>query len=90
MNIAFKELSNSAAQYGAIKECFDTYEKEVSQRINDDITSRKSELDNLLQQKKTREINRESEFKRFKNLQEIVIEQLKKNRNCLQQLISIL
>jgi replication fork clamp-binding protein CrfC len=64
--------------YDAVKECFDTYEKEVSQRINDDITSRKSELDNLLQQKKTREINRESEFKRFKNLQENIIEQLKK------------
>ena len=64
--------------YDAVKECFSTYEKEVSQRINDDITSRKSELDNLLQQKKTREINRETEFKRFKNLQENVIEQLQK------------
>jgi replication fork clamp-binding protein CrfC len=64
--------------YDAVKECFSTYEKEVSQRINDDIASRKSELDNLLQQKKTREINRETEFKRFKNLQENVIEQLQK------------
>ena len=64
--------------YDAVKECFSTYEKEVSQRINDDITSRKSELDNLLQQKKTREINRETEFKRFKNLQENVIKQLQK------------
>ena len=64
--------------YDAVKECFSTYEKEVSQRINDDITSRKSELDNLLQQKKTWEINRETEFKRFKNLQENVIEQLQK------------
>lgn len=30
---------------------FDAYEKEVSQRINDDIASRKSELDNLVKQK---------------------------------------
>ncbi|MTJ50967.1 dynamin family protein [Dolichospermum sp. UHCC 0259] len=64
--------------YDAVKECFSTYEKEVSQRINDDISSRKSELDNLLQQKKTREINRETEFNRFKNLQENIIEQLQK------------
>ncbi|MEA5552361.1 dynamin family protein [Anabaena cylindrica UHCC 0172] len=64
--------------YDAVKECFDAYEKEVNQRINDDITSRKSELDNLLKQKETREINRESEFQRLKNLQESVIEQLQK------------
>ncbi len=74
--------------YDAVKECFDTYEKEVSQRINDDITSRKSELDNLLQQKKTREINRESEFNRFKNLQEIVIEQLKKIETAYSNLLA--
>ncbi|MBD2383972.1 dynamin family protein [Cylindrospermum sp. FACHB-282] len=64
--------------YKAVKECFDAYEKEVSQRINDDIASRKAELDNLLQQKATREINRESELKRLKTLQENVIEQLQK------------
>ncbi len=40
--------------------------------------SRKSELDNLLKQKETREINRESELKRLKNLQEDVIAQLQK------------
>ncbi|MBK1990510.1 dynamin family protein [Sphaerospermopsis aphanizomenoides BCCUSP55] len=64
--------------YDAVKGCFDAYEREVSQRINDDINSRKSELDNLLKQKETREINRETEFKRFKILQEGVIEQLQK------------
>jgi replication fork clamp-binding protein CrfC len=74
--------------YDAVKECFSTYEKEVSQRINDDITSRKSELDNLLQQKKTREINRESEFKRFKNLQENIIEQLKKIETAYSNLLA--
>jgi replication fork clamp-binding protein CrfC len=74
--------------YDAVKECFSTYEKEVSQRINDDITSRKSELDNLLQQKKTREINRETEFKRFKNLQENIIEQLQKIETAYSNLLT--
>ncbi|MTJ54443.1 dynamin [Anabaena sp. UHCC 0253] len=74
--------------YDAVKECFTTYEKEVSQRINDDIASRKSELDNLLQQKKTREINRESEFKRFKNLQENIIEQLQKIETAYSNLLA--
>jgi replication fork clamp-binding protein CrfC len=74
--------------YDAVKECFSTYEKEVSQRINDDISSRKSELDNLLQQKKTREINRETEFKRFKNLQENIIEQLQKIETAYSNLLA--
>jgi replication fork clamp-binding protein CrfC len=74
--------------YDAVKECFSTYEKEVSQRINDDINSRKSELDNLLQQKKTREINRETEFKRFKNLQENIIQQLQKIETAYSNLLA--
>jgi replication fork clamp-binding protein CrfC len=74
------QLAHEQSQtvYDAVKECFDSYEREVSKRINDDITSRKSELDNLLKQKATREINRESELKRLKSLQENVIEQLQK------------
>jgi replication fork clamp-binding protein CrfC len=74
------QVANEKSQtvYDAVKECFDSYEKEVSKRINDDINSRKSELDNLLKQKETREINRESELKRFKTLQENVISQLQK------------
>ncbi|MEH2328398.1 dynamin family protein [Nostoc sp.] len=68
----------SQVVYNAVKECFDSYEREVSKRINDDIVSRKSELDNLVKQKQTREINRETEFKRLKNLQEDVIAQLQK------------
>ncbi|MBW4677820.1 MAG: dynamin family protein [Desmonostoc geniculatum HA4340-LM1] len=68
----------SQVVYNAVKECFDAYEREVSKRINDDIVSRKSELDNLVNQKETREINRESEFKRLKVLQEDVIAQLQK------------
>ncbi|MBD2439327.1 dynamin family protein [Nostoc sp. FACHB-110] len=68
----------SQTVYNAVKECFDSYEQEISQRINDDITARKSELDNLVKQKQTREINRESELQRLKTLQEDVIAQLQK------------
>ncbi|WP_427159731.1 dynamin family protein [Aliinostoc sp. HNIBRCY26] len=74
------QIANEQSQvvYDAVKECFDSYEKEVSKRINDDINSRKSELDNLLKQKQTREINREAELRRLKTLQENIIAQLQK------------
>ncbi len=53
----------------AIKECFDTYEAEVTERINDDIKSRQAELDNLLKQKEEREINRGEELARLNKLE---------------------
>ncbi|MCL1467788.1 dynamin family protein [Argonema galeatum] len=55
--------------HDAVKECFDVYEKEVSDRINDDIKSRKAELDNLLQQKESREIDRKTELERLKKIE---------------------
>ncbi|MBD2043615.1 dynamin family protein [Microcoleus sp. FACHB-672] len=55
--------------YDAVKECFDVYEREVTKRVNDDINSRKAELDNLLQQKQSREINRSAELERLKKLE---------------------
>jgi hypothetical protein len=39
--------------YSAVRECFDKYEAEIMQRINDDIDARKAELDNLLKQKES-------------------------------------
>jgi len=72
----------------AVKECFDTYEREVSQRINDDITSRKSELDNLLKQKESREINREHELNRLQNFQAALIEQLQKIEGVYSNLLA--
>lgn len=54
--------------YRAVQECFDAYEREVIQRINDDIQSRKTELDTLLQQKQSREIHQETEMKRLDSL----------------------
>ncbi|MBF2063555.1 MAG: dynamin family protein [Calothrix sp. C42_A2020_038] len=66
----------SKTVYDAVKECFDAYEREVSKRINEDITSRMSELDNLLKQKQTREIDNEAEMKRLKKLEEDVFNQV--------------
>jgi hypothetical protein len=51
--------------YNSVQDCFDAYEKEVVQRINDDIQARKTELDNLLQQKQSQEVDREAELQRF-------------------------
>ncbi|MGK7877132.1 MAG: dynamin family protein [Xenococcaceae cyanobacterium] len=59
--------------YDAVKECFDVYEREVTERVNDDIQSQKAELDNLLKQKESREINRETELKRLRSLKANVL-----------------
>ncbi len=72
----------------AVKECFDSYEKEVSKRINDDISARKSELDNLLKQKETREIDRETELKRLKKLEEDIFAQLQTVESAYNNLLA--
>lgn len=53
----------------AVQECFDAYEREVIKRINEDIQARKAELENLLQQKESREIDRGAELSRLHNLE---------------------
>ena len=55
--------------HDGVKECFDVYEREVIKRINDDIDSRRSELDNLLKQKETYEINRDAELNRLRKIE---------------------
>jgi GTPase SAR1 family protein len=55
--------------YSAVQECFDAYEREVMNRVNDDISARKAELDNLLKQKESYEINRGAELQRLKKLE---------------------
>jgi sugar-specific transcriptional regulator TrmB len=50
-----------------VKDCFAKYEREIIKRINDDIKSRKAELENLLQQKESREIDRANEIKRLRD-----------------------
>ncbi|MGB7443546.1 MAG: dynamin family protein [Coleofasciculaceae cyanobacterium] len=55
--------------HDAIKECFDVYEQEVTERMNDDIIARKSELDNLIKQKESREIDSSTELERLQKLE---------------------
>ncbi|EGJ28505.1 MULTISPECIES: hypothetical protein [Moorena] len=64
--------------YDAIKECFDMYEQEVTERMDDDIKARKAELDNLIKQKESHEINREQELARLKQLEADVASQAQK------------
>lgn len=78
----------SKTVYDAVKECFDAYEREVSKRINEDISSRKSELDNLLKQKETREINNEAELKRLNKLTEDVFTQLNNIESAFSNLLT--
>ena len=56
----------------AIIECFDIYEKEVTTRLNDDIKARQEELDNLVQQKESQEIDQKAESERLEKLVEDV------------------
>jgi GTPase SAR1 family protein len=55
--------------YSAVQECFDRYEREVIERINDDINTRKSELQNLVQQKESQEIDRNAEIDRLQKFE---------------------
>ena len=59
-----------------VQDCFKAYEQEVSKRINNDIQSRKAELDNLIKQKESQEINQEAELKRLRNLDATVSEEV--------------
>lgn len=62
--------------YQTVKECFDSYQKEVVRRMNDNIQSQKTEIDELLKQKESREINRDEETKRLKLLDNDVLQQM--------------
>ena len=62
-----QEQSPKVAQ--AIADCFSTYEAEISLRMDRDIESRKAELDNLVEQKQTVEIDRGVEIARLEQLE---------------------
>jgi len=72
----------------AVKECFDAYEREVSKRINDDIKSRQAELENLLKQKESREINRDTELKRLNTLDAEVLSEYRQLESVYEDLLS--
>jgi replication fork clamp-binding protein CrfC len=74
--------------YKAIEECFDTYQREITDRMNDDINSRKAELDNLVQQKQSYEIDRGAELDRLRNLEAEVNSQSQKIEAAYQGLLT--
>ena len=55
-----------------VRLCFDKYEQQVMQRIDQDICDRKAELENLLAQKESREIDRDAEVVRLKGAEAAV------------------
>jgi replication fork clamp-binding protein CrfC len=71
----------------AVKECFDVYEREVIKRVNDDIEARKAELDNLLKQKESYEINRDAEAQRLKKLEADISAESSKIESVYQNLL---
>ncbi|MBD2305720.1 dynamin family protein [Chroococcidiopsis sp. FACHB-1243] len=72
--------------YNGVKEYFDAYEREVTKRIDDDITSRKSELDNLVTQKETFEVDRDAEVQRLQKLDGEVVVKTQQIENIFQNL----
>jgi hypothetical protein len=73
--------------YQAVKECFDTYQQEVVKRMNEDIQSRKAELDELVRQKEDHEINQQAEERRLNLLDNDVLIQLHAVEDAYDQLI---
>ncbi|MCC0176048.1 dynamin family protein [Waterburya agarophytonicola K14] len=73
----------------AITECFTAYEREISDRMNEDITSRKAELDNLVEQKQRVEINQGAEIARLQKLEENVAKETNKIEDLYQQFANI-
>jgi GTPase SAR1 family protein len=58
-----------------VQECFDNYDREVINRINDDINARKGELDNLVSQKESRKIDRVAEVNRLQQFEADVLKE---------------
>ena len=73
----------------AITECFSAYEKEISTRMDEDIQSRKAELDNLVEQKQSVEINQGAEIARLEKLESDVAQETSKIENLYQNFAAV-
>jgi hypothetical protein len=58
-----------------VQECFDNYEREAIERIDDDIKTRKVELQNLVKQKESQEIDRVTEVNRLQQFEADVVKE---------------
>jgi formate hydrogenlyase subunit 6/NADH:ubiquinone oxidoreductase subunit I len=67
-----------------VQECFDACEKQAISRINDDITARKTELDQLVKQKESREIDRVAEVARLRQFEQDVVKESESIENIYQ------
>jgi GTPase SAR1 family protein len=74
--------------FQSVKDCFDKYDREAIERLNDDINSRKAELDNLLDRKESREIDCEAELKRLKDIDAGVDSELKSIESAYQNFLN--
>jgi GTPase SAR1 family protein len=63
--------------FEGVQQCFNDYANLIGTRINSDINSRKQELDNLLKQKQSHEIDIKAEAKRLKDLEIEIQSQIK-------------
>ncbi|WP_411675277.1 hypothetical protein [Dulcicalothrix desertica] len=63
--------------FEGVQQCFNDYANLIGTRINSDINSRKQELDNLLKQKQSHEIDIKAEAKRLKDLEIEIQSQVK-------------
>ncbi len=59
--------------YITVKDCFENYELEVIKRINDDIKSRKGELENLVASQESFQIDKDKESKRLQDLKDNIL-----------------
>ncbi|NJK40263.1 MAG: dynamin [Acaryochloridaceae cyanobacterium SU_2_1] len=64
--------------YQSVQKCFDIYEAEVIDRVNDDIDRRQTELTNLLEQKETHTIQSAEEKQRLEEFEQALVAELQK------------
>jgi GTPase SAR1 family protein len=74
--------------YSAVQECFDNCERQAISRINDDINVRKAELDNLVKQKESREIDRMAEVARLQQFEQDVNNEAQSIENFYQSFLT--
>jgi hypothetical protein len=74
--------------YNTIHECFDAYNQEVRQRLQADIQARQQELENLRQQKASRQIDCQTEVTRLKTLEGTVSSECQSIESAYQNLLA--
>ncbi|MGF1520972.1 MAG: dynamin family protein [Leptolyngbyaceae cyanobacterium] len=62
--------------FKAVQSCFEVYEEKIISRISADIETREAELDNLLKQKQSHEIDRDREIERLTALKQSIADEL--------------